>query len=83
MDLVYHYYWQHHASSTLRNAGLEAEPSGRSRQLGSGIDLVVGLQNIFDRLEVLAVLGYFSPGAAFPDHHGGAWVARTEVQFRF
>ena len=83
VDLVYHYYWQSHASPTLRNAGLEAEPSGRSRRLGSGIDLVVGLQNIFDRLEVRAVLGYFSPGAAFPDHHGGAWVARTEVQFRF
>jgi alginate production protein len=83
VDLVYHYYLQHRASSTLRNAGLEAEPSGRSRRLGSEVDLILGLQNLFDRLEVRAVLGYFSPGAAFAERNGGAWVARTEVQFRF
>jgi len=30
------------------------------------------------------VVGYFSPGAAFPEAiGGGAWVVRTEVQFRF
>jgi hypothetical protein len=29
------------------------------------------------------VVGYFLPGAAFPDRNGGAWVVRTEVQFRF
>jgi hypothetical protein len=26
--------------------------------------------------------GYFSPDAALPDRNGGAWVVRTEVQFR-
>jgi hypothetical protein len=30
-----------------------------------------------------AVVGYFSPGAVFPDRNGGAWVVRTEVHFRF
>jgi alginate production protein len=83
LDLVYHYYLQHRASATLRDAGIEAEPSGRSRHLGSGIDLILGLQEIYDRLELKAVLGYFSPGAAFPDRSGGAWVVRAEVQFRF
>jgi alginate production protein len=83
VDLVYHYYIQHRAAATLRDAGIEAEPSGRSRHIGSGIDLILGLQEIYDRLELKAVLGYFAPGAAFPDRSAGAWVLRAEVQFRF
>jgi alginate production protein len=83
VDLVYHYYLQPRAAATLRDAGIEAEPSGKSRHLGSGIDLILGLQEIYDRLELKAVLGYFAPGSAFPDRQGGAWVVRTEVQFRF
>jgi hypothetical protein len=83
VDLVYHYYLQHRAAATLRDAGIEAEPSGKSRHLGSGVDLILGLQEIYDRLELKAVLGYFAPGSAFPDRQGGAWVVRTEVQFRF
>jgi alginate production protein len=83
VDLVYHYYLQHRAAATLRDAGIDAEPSGRSRRLGSEIDLVIGLQDIQDRLELKAVLGYFSPGAAFPERNGGAWIVRAEVQLRF
>jgi hypothetical protein len=83
VDLVYHYYLQPQAAATLRDAGIEAEPSGKSRHLGSGVDLILGLQEIFDHLELKAVLGYFAPGSAFPDRQGGAWVVRTEVQFRF
>jgi alginate production protein len=83
LDLVYHDYLQQRASTTLREAGLDAEPSGRRRRLGSAVDLILGLQEIYDRLEVKAVVGYFSPGAAFPDRNGSAWVVRTEVQFRF
>jgi hypothetical protein len=47
------------------------------------VDLILGLEEIYDRLEVKAVVGYFSPGAAFPERNGGAWVVRAEVQFRF
>jgi alginate production protein len=84
LDLVYHYYFQHHAAATLRNADIEAEPSGRSRRLGSAVDLILGLQEIWDHLDALVAVGYFSPGAAFPEAAGGgAWVVRAEVQFRF
>jgi alginate production protein len=83
VDLVYHYYLQHKAATTLRDAGIDAEPSGRSRRLGSAVDLILGLEEIYDRFEVKAVLGYFAPGAAFPERNGGAWVVRAEVQFRF
>jgi alginate production protein len=63
VDLVYHYYLQHRAAATLRDVGIDAEPSGRSRRLGSAVDLIVGLQEIYDALEARVVLGYFSPGA--------------------
>ncbi|MGH9390554.1 MAG: alginate export family protein, partial [Vicinamibacteria bacterium] len=84
LDLVYHYYLQNRASATIRNAGIDAEPSGRSRRLGSGIDFIVGVQELWDRLDVKLVVGYFLPGAAFPEAvGGGAWAVRAEVQFRF
>jgi alginate production protein len=84
VDLVYHYYLQHRATPVLRNAGLDAEPSGRSRRLGSAVDFIVGLQEIWDHLDALLAVGYFSPGSAFPGAAGGgAWVVRAEVQFRF
>jgi alginate production protein len=84
LDLVYHYYLQHRAAPALRNAGIEAEPSGRSRRLGSGVDLIVGLQEIWDRLDARLAVGYFAPGAAFPGATGGgAWAVSAEVQFRF
>jgi len=83
LDLVYHYYVQHRASKALRNARIDAEPSGRSRRLGSEVDFIVGLAEIFNRLDVKAVLGYFIPGAAFPGGTDGAWVVGAEVQFRF
>jgi alginate production protein len=84
LDLVYHYYFQHRAATTLHNAGIDAEPSGRSRRLGSAVDLILGLQEIWDHLDALVAVGYFSPGSAFPGAAGGgAWVVRAEVQFRF
>jgi len=83
LDLVYHYYLQHRAAATLRNAGLDAEPSGRSRRLGSEVDVILGVQDLLDRLDARVVVGYFSPGAALPDRNGGAWVVRAEIQLRF
>lgn len=83
LDLVYHYYVQHRASTAMRNAGIDAEPSGRSRRLGSELDLILGLVELWNRVEVKVVLGYFIPGAAFSGVAGGAWLVGTELQFRF
>lgn len=82
VDVVYHYYSQHHAAATLRNVAIDAEPSGRSRRLGGEVDLIVGVVEILDRIEVKAVLGYFFPGAAFPGGTG-AWGAGVEAQLGF
>lgn len=83
LDLVYHYYLQHRASNALRNAGIHAEPSGRSRRLGGEVDFIVALVEIFNRVDVKAALGYFVPGAAYPGGTDEAWVVNAEVQFRF
>jgi alginate production protein len=83
LDLVYHYYVQHRASRTLRNAGIGAEPSGRSRHLGSEIDFIVGLTEFLDRVDFKGAVGYFIPGGAFPGRTDGAWIVGVEVQFRF
>jgi alginate production protein len=83
LDLVYHYYLQHRPSEALRDAGIDAEPCGCSRRLGSAVDLIVGLEEVRGRVDAVAVLGYLSPGAAFPEGPDGAWVVRAEVQFRF
>jgi alginate production protein len=83
LDLVYHYYMQHRASRTLRNAGITAEPSGRSRDLGSEVDFIVGLTELLGRIDFKAAVGYFIPGAAFAGRTDGAWAVGVEVQFRF
>jgi alginate production protein len=83
LDLVHHIYLQHHASRTLRDARIAAEPAGRSRQLGSEVDFIVGLVDVLDRIDVKAAVGYFSPGPAFAGPRDGAWVVAAEVQFRF
>jgi alginate production protein len=83
LDLVYHYYLQHRRAPELREAAITAEPSGRSRRLGSEVDLVLGLESVWDRLDVKAVLGYFAPGPAFADGSDGAWLVAAEVQVRF
>ncbi len=82
VDLVYHYYVQHRPAPTLRNTAIDAEPSGRSQRLGSEVDIVVGVVEILNRIEVKAVLGYFFPGTAFPGGTG-AWGVDVEAQFRF
>jgi alginate production protein len=82
VDLVYHYFEQHQPATTIRNAAIGAEPSGRSKRLGSELDLIIGFVEILDRIEVKAIVGYFFPGAALPER-AGAWGMGVEVQFRF
>jgi alginate production protein len=83
LDLVYHHYLQHRASPELRRAGIDAEPSGLSRKLGSEVDLIVGFEEIWSRIDGRVVVGYFTPGAAFPGDTGGAWFVGAQVEFRF
>ncbi len=82
LDLVYHYYLQDEAADELRETGVDAEPTGRSRRLGSEIDLVFGLEEIED-VRISAFIGYFMPGRAFEPGADDALFARIEFEYEF
>jgi alginate production protein len=82
LDLVYHHYRQDRPSAALRDAAIDAAPSGRRRSLGSEVDLVLGAVEILGHVEVKAIAGYFFPGAAFSTRTG-IWGVGVEAQYRF
>ncbi len=82
IDLLYHHYRQDQASETLRDSGLDAEPTGGSPALGNELDLVVGYQATQDLL-VSAFIGYFMPGPAFDSDANSALTARIDLEFGF
>ncbi len=82
LDLVYHRYWQHHASDSLRNSALQVDPTGSSRHIGDEIDLIFGVSE-FEQVEVELRLGAFFPGAAFKGSRDPAYIAVFETVFEF
>ena len=82
-DLVYHYYLQDHASTSIRGANLSTDPTGLSKHVGNEVDLVVGYQGI-SHLQTKFVLGYFFPGKAFAETwHDGAFLASILLRYNF
>ncbi|MGH7792080.1 MAG: alginate export family protein [Thermodesulfobacteriota bacterium] len=82
IDLVYHYYLQHKASDSLRDVGIDADPDGQSKRLGSEIDLILGYEGT-NGLELALKLGYFIPGEAFPSDSENGFLTRLEIQYEF
>jgi alginate production protein len=80
MDLIYHHYRQDQASETLRDSGLDAEPTGSSPTLGNEVDLVIGYQATEDLL-VTSFVGYFNPGKGFDADADDALIARLELEY--
>jgi alginate production protein len=82
-DLVYHYYLQDHASTSIRGSDLTTDPTGLSKHVGSELDLVAGYQGI-SQLQTKFVLGYFLPGSAFPETaRDGAFLASILLRYNF
>jgi alginate production protein len=82
-DLIYHYYLQDHASTSIRGSDLSTDPTGLSKHVGSEVDLVVGYQGI-PHLQTKFVLGYFFPGKAFTEPwHDGAFLASILLRYNF
>src|SRR5680860_340576 len=81
VDLVYHDYRQHKAADSLRDTGIDAAPDGKSKDLGSELDLILGYEG--RRLELALNLGYFMPGQAFAPRSKPSFLARFEAQFGF
>ena len=81
VDIVYHHYTQASRADNLRNIDIKADLTGRDKNLGDEIDLIVGIraiQNMRFRLRT----GYFIPGKAFVDDDP-AFEGRLDVQFSF
>ena len=81
VDLVYHYYRQHHAAAALRGGSLSAVPTGRSADLGHGLDLVIGVST-FANWDIELVLGAFAPGQAFTGNDN-AYFTSFEFSYYF
>jgi len=81
LDLVYHHYTQHRASKSIRDSALNIDPSGRSKRLGTELDLIVGYRGI-PNLRLEFMLGYFMPGSAFLSASHGTF-ARGEIRYDF
>ena len=82
VDVVYHYYHQIHAADELRDSGLEADPDGIHRDLGMGLDLVLGYLTE-PGLGARLIFGWFFPGDAFPDDAANAYFAGFEAVWEF
>ena len=78
VDLVYHYYLQNEQVDELRDTNLDIDPNGDSRDLGHGLDLIIGYDEI-ENLQIDGVLGVFLPGRAF-DNADPAFVGSIEFK---
>jgi hypothetical protein len=72
LDFVYHYYRQLQPADFLRDANLDTELTGRSRDVGHAIDAVLAVQEL-SWLEFDLVASAFRPGNAFGSDRG-KWV---------
>lgn len=81
LDLVYHKYFQHKKSDEIRDTNIKADPTGKSRDLGHEIDLVLGIREI-DWMFIEATAGVFLPGDAFTED-GTAYGGSLKVTIDF
>jgi alginate production protein len=85
LEVVYHRYWLDEPADELRNSAVTALMNqfgnGTSKDVGSGLDIVYGVRNLFGvrRLGVDVRAGWFFPGGAFGNEDRvGRTVSRRE-----
>ena len=81
LDLIWHRYDQVEPAAQLINTDLRSKPDGIDTYLGWEVDLVFGSRAL-QNTQIECVLGWFEPGAAFPDGDP-AWLGRVQVRWRF
>jgi alginate production protein len=69
LDLVYHYYRLVEPAEALRDSRLDFELDGQHRDLGHGVDLMLGLEE-WERFELFLGLSAFRAGRAFGMEQG-------------
>lgn len=80
--VLYHQYRQHRADDELRDALLERDPDGLSRDLGQALDIVATYEGI-DNVYLNLVVGAFFPGAAFGPDAKGAFFGQLLITYEF
>ena len=81
LSVLFHTYRQDVASTQLPTTELRTQPLGRSRDLGSEVDVVFGYR-LRDTLTVEAIYGRFAPGSAWADDPSAhLFVLTTRLSF--
>lgn len=68
IDLIYHVFKQNRPKDEITGGNLfgsTALPNGASDDLGSEIDVILGISDLWDRLSLSLAIGLFMPGDAF------------------
>lgn len=81
LDLVWHAYRQAEPADSLLDSDLDADPDGVHKDLGTELDLILGLRS-WDHLDIEVVTARFEPGQAFPSGDS-AWLGALQVRYRF
>jgi alginate production protein len=83
LEAIYHYYLQDQKDDEIRDASVDADPTGLSRDLGSEIDFVIGWRHS-KKLDLKASFGMFLPGDAFSDQTDDtAYLAILKLKYKF
>lgn len=82
VDLVFHHYRQVEPFPALRDTRLRLDPQGLVDQIGTEIDLVIGLE-AWEPLEIEIVVGWFRPGQAFQHGADEAWFLTFQAEWNF
>jgi hypothetical protein len=83
VEFVYHVYRQVHPVPFVRDARIDADPTGARRAIGQEWDVVVGLQE-WKRLEVELIGSLFRAGSGYGQLAGQtAWSVLVEIDFNF
>lgn len=80
IDIIYHYFMQHKRSDSFRDAGIDSDPDGSSKNIGNELDVVLGYEELWNT-EFALRLGYFIPGSAFTSEAENAFSALVEFQY--
>jgi len=81
IDLIYHRYQQHTASSQIRSYDLSPRPTGGSTHIGDELDMILGFRAI-QNIRIRWRNGFFFPGGAFVQDDY-AFESRLDILFTF
>jgi alginate production protein len=83
VEFVYHLYHQVHPAPFLRDASIDADPTGTRRMIGQEWDVIIGLQE-WKHLEIELIGGFFRAGPAYGPLSGEiASRLLLEIDFNF